>query len=346
MISQINTKNISLNSKHIIIIFLVIIFYNTNYYEDNNGINLNINEIIQHEKFPSFKIAFGCARKFIDSILKKKLINRRDFKVSSTPKISAVIPCHNCINYIEYAILSIKNQDYSDFEIVIGDDFSNENTSIFLRQLQKNDSRIKIIKNNKNMGTLYTRTVSSLFSKGKYIFPIDSDDMFLNFNVFSKVIKIAENGNFDILIFNSIVSNLKPNVYSAKIYTHPYERFHQPNLVLIQPELGNFPISPNYRFYKRHNEVLIFAKCIKSKIYKKAFEKLGIERYSRYMVLGEDDIANYVIFNAANIAKFIPYYGYFHLLRDGSISTHKQNALERLRKELYILDCIIESSKL
>ena len=64
------------------------------------------------------------------------------------------------------------------------------------------------------------------------------------------------------------------------------------------------------------------------------------------MVLGEDDIANYVIFNAANIAKFIPYYGYFHLLRDGSISTHKQNALERLRKELYILDCIIESSKL
>ncbi len=343
MVISISNNNKCLTNKLIIILVSLTFFIgNLNYHDE---IKHYLQKIFYKEKFFSYREAFKRAQNFIVNILKKELKNEQKFKSSNKPKISAVIPCHNCKNYIEYAVLSIQNQNYSNFEIVIGNDFSSDDSLLFLKQLQKNDSRIKIINNNKNMGTLYTRTISTLFSKGKYIFPIDSDDMFLNFDVFYTVVNIADKGNFDILIFNSIVSDLKPNVYSTKIYTHIYERFHRPNLVLFQPELGYYPIYPKPNFNVKHNEILIFAKCIKSKIYKKAFIKLGKERYSRYMVLGEDDIAIYIIFNTARIAKFIPYYGYFHLNRSGSISSRKQNDLGKLLKNLYILDIVIEFSR-
>ena len=337
----------SFEKKAIIILVLVILLkYNSNYYEEEKEIKPDSKAIYHIEKFFNYKEAFKRAKDFIDNILKDNLLKENISQTQNKPKISAVIPCHNCKNYIKYPILSIQNQNYSNLEIIIGNDFSTDGSLLFLEQLQKYDSRIKIINNNKNMGTLYTRTIITLISKGKYIFPIDSDDMFLNFDVFSTIINIADKGNFDILIFNSIISDLKPNVYSTKIYTHPLEKSHKSNLVLLQPNLGYYPIIPKPNFRgKKTNEFLIFAKCIKSKIYKKAINKLGKERYSRYMILGEDDIANYIIFNTANIAKFIPYYGYLHITRKGSVSLTKKNLKRRLLNNLYILDVVIEFSK-
>ena len=195
------------------------------------------------------------------------------------------------------------------------------------------------------MGTLYARSIGTLFSKGKYIFPIDSDDMLLNYDVFSIVLNIADKGNFDILIFNSIMTDLKPDVYSTNIFPHFFDSAHIPNLVLFQPELGYYPIVPLSGGKKKHNEILLFAKCIKSEIYKKSINKLGKERYSRFMVLGEDDIADYTIFNTAKIAKFIPYYGYLHLIRNGSISNREKNKINQLLNNLYILDVVIDFSK-
>jgi hypothetical protein len=65
------------------------------------------------------------------------------------------------------------------------------------------------------METLYTRSVGSLSAKGKYIFPIDSDDMLLDKDVFSTISNIADKGNFDLVVFNTIKSKLIPNVYST-----------------------------------------------------------------------------------------------------------------------------------
>ena len=283
------------------------------YFENIYGTKPDDKAMDYNEKFFSYQKSYNSAKGFIENVLKKKQIKKNDFKKSKKPKISAIIPCHNCKNYVDNAILSIQNQNFSDFEIIIGNDFSTDESLLFLEEFKKNEARLKIINNNKNMGTLYTRSICTLFSKGKYIFPIDSDDMLLNFNVFSLVLKIADKGNFDIIIFNSIVSDLKPDINSTKIYTHRYEKSHKPNLVLSQPKLGYYPIISSRKNYIWHNEVLIFAKCIKSKIYKKAINKLGKSRYSRFMVLGEDNISTYIIFNTANIAKYIPYYGYLHL---------------------------------
>ncbi len=131
--------------------------------------------------------------------------------------------------------------------------------------------------------------------------------MFLTEDVLSSITNIALKGNFDIIIFNSIYIDLQPDVYTTNISLSYLERNHEPNLVLFQPELGSFPVSPSDNIEEPSiNEVLIHSKCIKTKIYQEALNKLGEKRYSRYMVSREDDLANYIIFNTAKVAKFVP----------------------------------------
>ena len=94
-------------------------------------------------------------------------------------------------------------QLFKNFEIIISNDASDNNTLTIIKQLQKEDNRIRIINNKIYMGTLYTRSIGTLSAKGKYIFPLDSDDMILDEDVLSVLTKIAYKGNFDIIIFNS-----------------------------------------------------------------------------------------------------------------------------------------------
>ena len=56
------------------------------------------------------------------------MINNEKIFLTKKPKISAVIPFHNCQKYILRAISSIHKQNFSDFEIIIANDFSTDNT--------------------------------------------------------------------------------------------------------------------------------------------------------------------------------------------------------------------------
>ena len=62
----------------------------------------------------------------------------------------------------------------------------------------KEDCRIKIINNKKNMGILYSRSIGVLFSNGNYIFPLDSDDMLLSCDVFYVIYNEIKLNNIDI----------------------------------------------------------------------------------------------------------------------------------------------------
>ena len=55
------------------------------------------------------------------------MINNEKIFLTKKPKISAVIPFHNCQKYILRAIRSIQKQNFSDFEIIIANDFSTDN---------------------------------------------------------------------------------------------------------------------------------------------------------------------------------------------------------------------------
>ncbi len=53
------------------------------------------------------------------------------------------------------------------------------------------------------MGTLYSRSIRTLMSKGAFIFPLDNDDMFSNEDIFENIYDIAQNQKFDIVEFKT-----------------------------------------------------------------------------------------------------------------------------------------------
>ena len=71
------------------------------------------------------------------------------------------------------------------------------------------------------MGTLYSRSIGVLQSKGKYIFPLDNDDMFFDNDVFDIVYEEAYNFKYDIIGFKTIqAKNIIANIYEVKEGCH------------------------------------------------------------------------------------------------------------------------------
>jgi glycosyltransferase involved in cell wall biosynthesis len=314
--------------------------------DEDENYKPDIKSIYEKENFYySYQESYNKAKEFIKNNINGLLINTEKVQLSQKPNVSVVIPCYNCSKYILRAIRSIQNQDFSNFEIIIANDGSKDDSLTILQQFQKEENRIRIINNKVNMGTLYTRSIATLSAKGRYIFPMDIDDMFLDQDVFSVITNIAYKGNFDIIIFNSVYTDLKPDVYTAEVGPTYFDRNHKPNLVLFQPDLGYYNIAPSENLEEMYlNDELLHGKLVKTKVYKKALNKLGKERYSRFMISGEDNLACNIIYNTAKTAKFIAKYGYLYVNNEESASRKQNNNIIVARGPLYVLDALIDFS--
>ena len=140
---------------------------------------------------------------YMNICLKELLINNISFNVNNFPKISVVIPLYNCEKNIKYTIRSVQNQNIKNIEIILINDNSKDGSLNVIKSLQKEDKRIKILNNNKNMGTLYSRSIGTLNCKGEFIFPLDNDDMFSNEDIFENIYSIAQKQKFDIVEFKT-----------------------------------------------------------------------------------------------------------------------------------------------
>jgi glycosyltransferase involved in cell wall biosynthesis len=89
--------------------------------------------------------------------------------------ISIVIPCYNDAQYIEQSVFSALNQTYSQIEVIVVDDGSNEETKKVLKSLEP---KITKLITQENSGQSKARNVGIKASKGDYILVLDSDDYF------------------------------------------------------------------------------------------------------------------------------------------------------------------------
>ena len=256
------------------------------------------------------------------------------------PTLSIIIPVYNANKTITSTIRSIQNQKMKDYEIILVNDCSKDNSLEVIDKLIKEDSRIKLMNNAKNMGTLYSRCVGVLSAKGKYIFAIDNDDMFFVNDVFGMIYKIASQDDYDIVGFKSVFANK----YNPKFNEMKDGGFynHQHNLILHQPQLGLFPIC-RFNTFNR-NDFTIWAKCIKTDIYRTAVNRMGEERYSNFMSWAEDTSIVFVIFNTASSYKFVRKYGIFHI-EAPFCASYSQTSDKKTFGEIFLMDTVYEFSK-
>ncbi len=105
------------------------------------------------------------------------------------PLITVLMPVYNAEKHIEETIKSILNQTYKEFELLLIDDGCTDNT---IKIIKKNrDERIKIIKNEKNIGLTKSLNKGIRLAKGKYIARMDSDDIMFK-NRLKKQIEVLE----------------------------------------------------------------------------------------------------------------------------------------------------------
>ena len=278
-------------------------------------------------------------RKYLDLCIRGDFVNRGNITNFTEIKATAIIPVYNCEKYIKQVVRSIQNQNLLSIEIILVNDNSKDNSLSVIQELQKEDSRIKIINNIKNRGTLYSRCIGVLESKGKYIFPLDNDDMFFDDDVFSILTKEAESKNYDIVGFKAIQAG---SYDSSIIFMRDSCHMHNNNFTIYQPQLSLFGIQRNGKFevYDLH----IWSKCINSIIYKNALNKLGEGIYNQFIVSSEDIVMVFSLFNIANTYRYITKIGIFRYVRPRSASG-SMNYEHKLYVQILFLDIIFNFTK-
>lgn len=120
-------------------------------------------------------------------------------------KISVILPVYNSQDYVREAIQSVLNQTYSDFELIIINDGSTDNSSGIIESFK--DKRIMYINNSKNSGLISTLNEGLRRANGKYIARMDADDICLP-DRFQKQVEVLEKSD-DVVLVSSDFYELK-----------------------------------------------------------------------------------------------------------------------------------------
>lgn len=106
--------------------------------------------------------------------------------------VSVIIPFYNRVGLLKESVISVMNQTYKPIELILIDDHSTEKfDDRFLKEHSSKDFRVKLIRNEKNLGPGLARETGRLIAKGDYFAYLDSDD-FWHSNFLEKLVRYLE----------------------------------------------------------------------------------------------------------------------------------------------------------
>ena len=112
----------------------------------------------------------------------------------ATPLVSVIMPAYNAASFIEEAIGSVIAQTVTDWELVVIDDRSTDDTFAMAQRCVADDPRIRLLKNDTNMGVAKTRNRGIALSNGQYIAFLDSDDVWRGDKLEKQLEKVKKTG--------------------------------------------------------------------------------------------------------------------------------------------------------
>lgn len=150
--------------------------------------------------------------------------------------VSIITPVYNCEQLLPETIECVINQSYKNWEMLLVDDCSTDNSANIVKEYAKKDSRIKYIKLDENSGAAIARNTALSKSKGRFISYLDSDDLWkkdkmekqVNFmlennyaftctdyekideqgNSLNKIVKIPKKVNYNLFLRNTIIQTV------------------------------------------------------------------------------------------------------------------------------------------
>lgn len=231
------------------------------------------------------------------------------------PIISIIVPIYNVGKYLPRCIESILNQTFNNFELILVNDGSTDNSGVVCDDYAKKDTRIKIV-HKSNGGVSSARNAGLYVAKGEYIGFVDPDD-YIDKNMYEKLYRLCVDNNSDIAIcrFNREINGKIQNKEST-------EEIIELNNMEAMNELfkGNL-----YRFSLCNK--LFSKKCFNDVLFPE-------ER------IHEDLSTTYKLFDNSKKTVYINYCGYIYVRRENSILTSTYN--EKRLQAFIAWDEIIE----
>jgi len=237
------------------------------------------------------------------------------YKKSKNPKITIFLPIYNKANYLKRSIYSIQRQTLKDIEIIPVNDGSTDNSLEVLKELGKKDPRIKIINNKKNSGSLFSRAIAILNSKGEYLMSLDPDDEYIGKNSLKNLYNYAKKLNVDFISF--FILYLPDKIKSTQ--------FSPFNIIIKRPQLLKCAFNKdNYLI-----DFYITNKLIKRNILENAIKIFKKEIYLQKWNYFEDNIWSILTYKYSNSSVFVNkiIYNYYSQNND-SVMYNRGNILE------------------
>lgn len=237
------------------------------------------------------------------------------------PYISVCLAALNMRLYIKQNLLSIINQTFQDFEIIVVNDFSRDETEDIIKNLQTTDARIKLINHYQNLGVYHSRIEAILNAEGEYILLMDPDDMYLNPNLFNKIFEYNLKNNLDIIEFS--VYQQIDGEKRIFIPDNHYETHHHgfPKEIIIQPELSTLLYYlPGTKEYSKTICRNIWNKIIRRQVFVKVNKYIGKDYYDALVITADDMIMNLIAYQYAQNYSNIDLPGYLYNIRKVSMS--------------------------
>ena len=283
------------------------------------------------KEIKTFFFEFKIIKLLIFFFLIKYFINKNFFASKeldiniNIPKISIFLPIHNKEKYLKRSISSLQKQTLKEIEIIPINDGSTDNSLNILKNLEKQDSRIKIINNKNNSGLLFSRGMGILNSKGEYIMCLDPDDQIRGPKDLKYLYSKAKALNLDIISFNILY--VPKRVKSGN--------FFGVNRIIRQPELYQNAFDANGYL----NDFYITNKLVKNKLFKNAFQIFRKYIYGKKWNFHEDNIWSLLIYKYSNSYLFVNKIIYIYYQNNDSLMENRRNDLELenllMRHEIY-----------
>lgn len=120
------------------------------------------------------------------------------------PLVTIYIPTYNRVDLLKRAVESVRNQTYTNLEIIIVDDCSTDTTHKYLKEISDLDQRIRYFIKEKNSGACVSRNIAIKNASGEYITGLDDDDYFLE-NRIEIFIKNREKLENYLFLYGSVI---------------------------------------------------------------------------------------------------------------------------------------------
>ncbi|MBS4195496.1 glycosyltransferase family 2 protein [Lederbergia citri] len=251
-------------------------------------------------------------------------------------KITVIIPMYNTECYIANCLDSLKNQTYKNFEALIIDDGSSDNSYKIAHEYSKEDNRFKVFRQ-ENKGASAARNMGLKLANGYYIYFLDSDD-YINEKTFEKCIREFEHNDVDLVTFDAKCFLEKEYLdQRGRDYEFSISSFYDRSDILPFKKMSGYEylkISIHENKF-RGNSVLFIVK-------KEVLEK-GNDKFIEHLTYFEDYIFLYYLIKNINKVKYLPEPLYFRRLTGNSLVTKDSNKERMFKDSLRCLKILTEN---